>query len=510
MQSRVLRWVRISSNYLKYFRLFAQHKTGRGHEVLFLVSSFQFPVSRISYVISICDPNILTGPIELRVSADYSAATFNYARYDGTLTDGVRRFSKLTSAITMEDSVNNLDEKNLQNHLMSLDFGSGGTSALAETAQSPMMLQSSASEPYTLQTNYWHFTVELKNETDTAISEVRVIYSNFIGDLEIDFIGARNELGNETTLLYSLPALLDGQYYEITQLDGNVNLATMEPLSVYKTVMINDSGDGFRVSVTAEAAGKILIRDTGAVTTQYDEAVSQKITSTKNDVSTSWYTVSIEGTSESFTVAQKKNSVDIFSADETEITITVRNDTNEISFEDVPVNDEGIRVKEEAGETKIVDVDDEDITDPIEIGYSVIFYSLGGTAVEAITNIPAGSRIAAPQNPSRYGFVFNGWYKSAEYAELWNFDGDTVENDTILYAKWEPLPELYNVVTFRAEGHDDIIVMVVHGGSIAQNSVPAVPEKEGHYGYWDVDDFSNITSDMIVTAIYVRLQRHSG
>jgi len=78
------------------------------------------------------------------------------------------------------------------------------------------MLQSSASEPYTLQTNYWHFTVELKNETDTVISEVKVFYSNFIGDLEIDFIGARNELGNETTLLYSLPALLDGQYYEIT------------------------------------------------------------------------------------------------------------------------------------------------------------------------------------------------------------------------------------------------------------------------------------------------------
>lgn len=57
------------------------------------------------------------------------------------------------------------------------------------------------------------------------------------------------------------------------------------------------------------------------------------------------------------------------------------------------------------------------------------------------------------------------------------------------------------VVTFKQDGCEDISFQVLSGGSIS--NVPVPNNKEGYTIGWDKTDFSNITSDMVITAIAV-------
>ena len=68
--------------------------------------------------------------------------------------------------------------------------------------------------------------------------------------------------------------------------------------------------------------------------------------------------------------------------------------------------------------------------------YTVTFNSNGGTAVESITGVAHNSRIAEPAAPTRLGYIFGGWYKQKELADVWRFNRDRVTADITLYAKW--------------------------------------------------------------------------
>ena len=68
-----------------------------------------------------------------------------------------------------------------------------------------------------------------------------------------------------------------------------------------------------------------------------------------------------------------------------------------------------------------------------------------------------------------------------------------------LFPKEEP--ETY-VVTFVQAGYGDITMEVVSGGSLS-NNIPAPKDVVGYTVNWDKTDFSNITSNMTVTAVAV-------
>jgi len=72
-----------------------------------------------------------------------------------------------------------------------------------------------------------------------------------------------------------------------------------------------------------------------------------------------------------------------------------------------------------------------------KVGYSVSFDLQGrGSAIEEYFGIKAGNVIEEPDAPIAEGYEFSGWYKDANYKNVWNFATDTVQSDTILYAKW--------------------------------------------------------------------------
>jgi uncharacterized repeat protein (TIGR02543 family) len=52
------------------------------------------------------------------------------------------------------------------------------------------------------------------------------------------------------------------------------------------------------------------------------------------------------------------------------------------------------------------------------------------------TGINEGGTILAPLDPERPEYTFMGWYKDKFCTEEWDFDNDTVTDDTVLYAKW--------------------------------------------------------------------------
>lgn len=65
-----------------------------------------------------------------------------------------------------------------------------------------------------------------------------------------------------------------------------------------------------------------------------------------------------------------------------------------------------------------------------------------------IDNLVGESQLKAPEEPTREGYEFGGWYKESECVTAWNFDEDRTENEEIdeegnvifreteLYAKW--------------------------------------------------------------------------
>ena len=74
--------------------------------------------------------------------------------------------------------------------------------------------------------------------------------------------------------------------------------------------------------------------------------------------------------------------------------------------------------------------------------YTVTFDSNGGTAVESIT-VEENKKIPRPENPTREGYTFDGWYSGYNNEEKWMFTGFTVTEDITLTAKW--IPNTYEI-----------------------------------------------------------------
>jgi uncharacterized repeat protein (TIGR02543 family) len=65
---------------------------------------------------------------------------------------------------------------------------------------------------------------------------------------------------------------------------------------------------------------------------------------------------------------------------------------------------------------------------------TVTFDSQGGSAVDPQT-VDSGTTISQPNDPTRAGYSFDGWYTDAACTTAWNF-ANPVTQDITLYAKW--------------------------------------------------------------------------
>ena len=68
--------------------------------------------------------------------------------------------------------------------------------------------------------------------------------------------------------------------------------------------------------------------------------------------------------------------------------------------------------------------------------YNVNFDSQGGSVV-APESVEFEGLVTKPQDPTREGYTFGGWYTDDTFTTMWNFDSDKMPSkDITLYAKW--------------------------------------------------------------------------
>jgi uncharacterized repeat protein (TIGR02543 family) len=97
---------------------------------------------------------------------------------------------------------------------------------------------------------------------------------------------------------------------------------------------------------------------------------------------------------------------------------------------------------------------------------TVTFDSNGGSYV-APKNITKGRTITQPEDPTRDGYIFDGWYSDNDFTATYDFTIE-VYSDTTIYAKW--LQQF--TVTFNTDGGSPIPAQqtVTQGGKVTQPS----------------------------------------
>ncbi|MDE6601526.1 MAG: BspA family leucine-rich repeat surface protein [Lachnospiraceae bacterium] len=71
------------------------------------------------------------------------------------------------------------------------------------------------------------------------------------------------------------------------------------------------------------------------------------------------------------------------------------------------------------------------------VAYTVTFDMMGhGTEIKPCRSVRSGSLIMEPTQPVAEGYRFTGWYKDHACTKAWNFEADTVQENTTLYARW--------------------------------------------------------------------------
>ena len=128
--------------------------------------------------------------------------------------------------------------------------------------------------------------------------------------------------------------------------------------------------------------------------------------------------------------------------------------------------------------------------------YAVTFNTDGGSAIEPLF-VDHGLTVNLPQNPTKEGYTFEGWYTNVGLTEA--FDPQTeVTQALTLYAKWTL--NMY-VVTFDSNEGTAVQVQEVNHGHVAL--LPAAPTKVGYtFDGWYSDEALTLAFDFdtLITA----------
>ena len=119
---------------------------------------------------------------------------------------------------------------------------------------------------------------------------------------------------------------------------------------------------------------------------------------------------------------------------------------------------------------------------------SISFISNGGTNVDTIIQ-DAGTAVTAPTDPTRFGYIFKGWYTEPGLINKYTFG--TMPNDgIILYAKWEIIN--YTVVYHTNDGINSVYNPTTINISNNKNAISLRPATKQHYdfvGWYTTADF---------------------
>ena len=131
--------------------------------------------------------------------------------------------------------------------------------------------------------------------------------------------------------------------------------------------------------------------------------------------------------------------------------------------------------------------------------YTISFDTDGGSSIEPL-KVRASEYASKPENPTKEGYTFNGWYLNQKPFS-WNFK---ITSSLELKAKWTARKKLK--ITFDAKGGDAILPINVYQGDTTELPLPVKPGYvfEGwYYGRIRYTDLTKITASVKLTAKWV-------
>ena len=105
--------------------------------------------------------------------------------------------------------------------------------------------------------------------------------------------------------------------------------------------------------------------------------------------------------------------------------------------------------------------------------YTITFETQGGSTVANIT-LPFGSDVIKPEDPTKLGYNFYGWYSSIQPLTAYTFSTMPAENVTV-YAVWDAIPY---AITYNCNGGSDVYTRYQSIGTPVIE--PEQPTKLGH------------------------------
>jgi len=124
--------------------------------------------------------------------------------------------------------------------------------------------------------------------------------------------------------------------------------------------------------------------------------------------------------------------------------------------------------------------------------YTVTFETDGGTVISE-QPLTEGARVVRPQDPTKTGHVFIGWYEDAELTKEFSFATPITKNTT-LYARWNKAADIIGkkfTVKFDTTGGLPMDDVNVDGADLLEE--PTVPVKNGYefVGWYTDEDLIN-------------------
>lgn len=111
----------------------------------------------------------------------------------------------------------------------------------------------------------------------------------------------------------------------------------------------------------------------------------------------------------------------------------------------------------------------------------VVQFDTQGGSVVASQNVPYNSKATMPDNPTKSGYTFTGWYTSPDGENRWSFDR-LVEKDITLYAHWKPISKTKYTVRHVMQGQENAFFEENFDGGIG-DTVTAFPLNPKHEKY---------------------------
>ena len=123
------------------------------------------------------------------------------------------------------------------------------------------------------------------------------------------------------------------------------------------------------------------------------------------------------------------------------------------------------------------------------VTFTITFDTQGGSEVKPLV-LKEGETINLPNNPTKDGYIFDGWYLSDEFIEKFNAT-QTISSNITVYAKWkedsgnQDEKQTYTI-TFDTQGGSEVKPLVLKEGETI--NLPSNPTKDGFlFASWYLD-----------------------